>query len=529
MNVRIYEETIKALFWYIKIYIYIYMNICPKINLDTLPNKIFGIVSKEMNWFELVKLYNIQNNNTNYLITNPIMEKICKEKKCKKKNIEDIGSINLEHLLQFLGSYRKVIIDSISSQTIATIDKSYYKDVLNIDDIPIGNFIISSALGSDNITSDYDITFTGPGVYKIVSCLTRKFNEYVNKNIYNGKKKTNTMTAVFDSNFYLMPDIVVNKKVLERLSKIGIRNYFDMEHEFPSVTNKLSLKRIIPIPEKDIIDLELNIVKNKILAENLEPDESIKISKRYDKLVIKSKEIDTFLYGSDKDRSEIIKIIKEPNDFFKKVMEIKQTELEAYYCVSTILVIVFGMQAGKFKTSNLYEKLEPGNFLVGAVENIIDLVKHQSHNFNNIPKKGEMEKKRIENNRTIAVKFSKYFQRILTCIDYYFKKNGKKNPFSKDLELINKVVKNRKFTSNKWGKEVNEYINKYSLLNKLTFSDNWIKSIENSLMEKDKEKFKNVFVGTTTFNSNKNYNVIRKKRSRKKGKKKHKITNKKRK
>ena len=48
------------------------MNICPKINLDTLPDKIFGLVSKEINWFELVKLYNTQNSNTNYLITNPI-------------------------------------------------------------------------------------------------------------------------------------------------------------------------------------------------------------------------------------------------------------------------------------------------------------------------------------------------------------------------------------------------------------------------------------------------------------------------
>ena len=502
------------------------MSICPKINLHSLPDKIFGLVTKEINWFELVKLYNTQNSNTNYLITNPIMEKICKEKKCKNKKIENIGSINLEHLLQFLGAYRKVIIDSVASQTIKTIDKAYYKDVLNMGNISVNNFIIASAMGSDNITSDYDITFTGPGAYKIVSCLTRKFNEYVNRNIYNGKKQKNTMTAVFDSNFYLMPDIVVNNKVLKRLNKIGISKYFDMEHEFPNVTKSLSLKRIIPIPGKDIIDLELVTVKNKISAVDLHPNETKKIEKRYNELVLKSKEIDTFLYGSDKDRSNVIKIITDPNDFFKKVMDIKQTELEAYYCVSTILVVVFGMQAGKFKTSNLYEKLEPGNFLVGAVENIIDLVKHQSHNIDNIPKKGKMEKKRIESNRNVAVKFSKYFQRILTCMDYYFKKNGKKNPFSKDLELINKVVKNRKFTSDKWGKEVNEYIKKYSLLNKLTFGDNWLKSIENSLMEKDKEKFKNVFVGASTSHSNKSHNIIRKKRSRKKRKKKHKITRK---
>ena len=79
-------------------------------------------------------------------------------------------------------------------------------------------------------------------------------------------------------------------------------------------------------------------------------------------------------------------------------------------------------------------------------------------------------------------------------MDYYFKKHNKKNPFSKDLKLINKVVENRKLLNDEWGKEVKEYIKKYSLLNKVQYNDKWIKSIENSLIGADKARFKNVFI-----------------------------------
>ena len=419
-------------------------NKCPKVDLETIPEKIFGLVSKDINWFELVKLYNLQNSNTNYLITNPIMEKICKDEKCKKnKKMNNLGNINLHHLLQFLGAFRKIIIDSIASQTIKTINKEKYRETLNLGNIPLGNVIISSALGSDNITSDYDIIFSGPGAYKIVSCIGKKFNDYVKNNIYNGKKK-NTMAAVFDSNFYLTPYLVVNKKVLDRLKKVGVTEYFDMEHVFPDAVSSLSLKKIIPIPTYEIIDLELNALKNKIMDFDLEPYETDKIEKKYNDLISKGEELDAFLYRSNKYISKKWKIVKSSKDFFKKLMDIKKSELEAYYCFSTILIVVIGMQDNKFKTSNLYNKLDAGNFLVGVVENIVDLVKHQNHNIDAIPKKGAKEKKRIINNKNVAVKFSKYFKRIFTCLDYYFKKHNKKNPFSKDLKLINKVVENRK-------------------------------------------------------------------------------------
>jgi hypothetical protein len=171
-------------------------------------------------------------------------------------------------------------------------------------------------------------------------------------------------------------------------------------------------------------------------------------------------------------------------------MDIKQVELEAYYCVSTVLVVVFGMQAGGFEggsDSTLYNTLDSGNFLVSAVENMIDLVKHHSHNF----KEGNEG-----HNKNVAKKFSKYFQRIYQSLAYYFKKENTSFPFATELNLCNQIVKVRGKTFDMIDKINDEkesftkYMETFGLGEKLTYKKDWIKNILKKLVGDDIQKFK---------------------------------------
>jgi hypothetical protein len=520
-----------------------------EINLQDLPNKIFTLISNNINWFELVKLYQQQGNQNNYLIENPLKSALCSDSdsdsdRCSEaflKRIKDLGHIKVQHILEFMGAYRKVLIDAVASETIKTIKANEY-DILQLNGISIGNCIVSSALGSTNITSDYDITFSGPGAWKIVNCLVSTFKKYVcdsekqeiirtigmsaasgitpedvtpNCNIH-------TMSGTFDSNFYLMPDIIVNDKIIKRLNGINVTKFFDMKHNFPNEVSGLELKRLIPIPDqRDIFNNELENLKLKINDPYLDIKNASEINDRYKQLVELSKQIDDFLYKTPREpAAEAAHAnIRTKTDFFNKIMEIKRKELEAYYCVSTVLVVVFGMQGGEFEKTGddtLINKLSFGNFFTSAIENMIDLIKHHRHNFveggdasvivtNNV---GDASV--IVTNKNVAKKFSKYFQRIYVSLDNYHKKKYPKDefPFKTELELSNYIVSIRGIkldnilSHNEHESKFSSYYDIFGLNQKLSYNSKWVKDIEKYLANKvDDMDFKNfqsiVAVGET--------------------------------
>ena len=271
----------------------------------------------------MVELYQKVGNENNYLIENSLSTAVeCAQSSCPTdttNRINSLGHIKVKHILEFMGAYRKVLIDAVASETIKTIDGSEY-DILQLKGKSIGNCIVSSALGSTNITSDYDITFTGPGAWKIVNCLVNTFKKYVCDSEKQELIRTvgmsavsgmthedvkpeklncniNTMSGTFDSNFYLMPDIIVNDTIIQRLNNIDVKKFFDMKHTFPSEVSELMLRRLIPIPDDDnIFNLELEYLKYKINDPDPDITKSEEINKRYGELVKLAKEIDDFLY-----------------------------------------------------------------------------------------------------------------------------------------------------------------------------------------------------------------------------------------
>lgn len=512
------------------------------INLQTYPDQIFRLLTKDINWFQLVELYQKVGNENNYLIENSLSTAVeCVNNRCNTdttNRINSLGHIKVKHILEFMGAYRKVLIDAVASETIKTIDANEY-NILQLNGKSIGNCIVSSALGSTNITSDYDITFTGPGAWKIVNCLVNTFKKYVcdseNQEIISTLGMSaasrittkdmkqncniNTMSGTFDSNFYLMPDIIVNDTIIERLNKINVTKFFDMKYNFPNEVS--GLRRLIPIPDNDeIFNKELEYLTYKINDSDPDITKSEEINERYGELVKLAKEIDDFLYknpraihvvpATNKETEKaaeaaasaeaaVAKITDKIN-FFDKVMQIKRKELEAYYCVSTVLVVVFGMQAGEFeKTVSehpeelLINKLSSGNFLTSAIENMIDLIKHHRHNFVENPMSEPSA-----TNKNVAKKFSKYFQRIYVSLKkYHEKKYGNKVvfPFKDQLNLANFVVgvRGKKLEEIEadgiLNNSLNSYLKEFELHKKLSYGDTWINKIKDYLKDNDAAQF----------------------------------------
>ena len=89
--------------------------------------------------------------------------------------------------------------------------------------------------------------------------------------------------------------------------------------------------------------------------------------------------------------------------FYRIILDINQSSIESYYALSTVLVVVYGIQKNQ---KNIFNLLKPINFLVSAYENLIEL-----HNIYI----------KIENNEfspMSAIKLTKYLYRTLISIKY---------------------------------------------------------------------------------------------------------------
>jgi len=394
---------------------------CPNVDIYNLDKELFQNIDKIGGWEKLTKIYN-------------------KEAKDKKNYLESDTNLQVKNFLEYMGALRKIIIDVIVKKTTDRMSKdkkhkSKYKSFLKNN--KFNKYIIASALGSTNLTSDYDITFGGPGSYLLIKCIIENFNKIK-------LKKMPTMTQIFDSNFYLMPDLVITKNNMNRFKNKNI-NLFQVNGT-----------HMIPVPNsKDITSLELLKLKNK--KDDNRKLTSNNLKKRYNKLLKLGEEMDVFLYQDNFKNSSI----KNKLDFFNKIMEIKETEIEAYFCLSTVLTVVYGIQSKKI--DDLEKILIPDNFLVGAIENIIDLYKHHSHSFVN----------NQEKIRNLSIKVSKYIYRIFFNLDYYLKKGDsktrqkckqyfkKKNINYEELKkLTNEILFFRKNSDNFSPEERGKYIQK---------------------------------------------------------------------
>ena len=363
---------------------------------------------------------------------------------------------NSKYFLEFLGSWRKLIIE-LGIKAVVQNLKSKYKQFDNLEEI-----IISDAYGSTNITSDYDLTLSGPGTYLIVKCILEKWKNYdfnlikrdrINTERSSQKKELirttpKTFRDTFDSNFYLVPDLVLNKT----MSNILKNTYKIRLYQVKKINDNWSKYTIIP--GKENYDLEINALNNKLnsvsidkqindynntnnnkLLQSMDNSELRKahtellnshpVSIKYNKLLELAKTLDEFLYSQN---GINMIIFKSGNDVIKHVMDMLENSIEGYYCLSTIIAVVYGIQAKKIEDVKIFFNDYKGGWVIAAIENLIDLFIHlKDHN------------KNIDDN--IILKVSKYIYRIYFCLDYYF--DGKNNKIKNRMNIAKKLVDKR--------------------------------------------------------------------------------------
>ena len=397
---------------------------CPKIEPEHL---IHLLVNKEHSWDMLSSSYNNrQAKERTDWITN------------KKLPVQT------QNYIEFVGSLRKILIDYTMKKTITKMDnntglKQKYSNFLQKS--TFHDVILYHAFGSTNPTSDYDLTFAGPGIHVIVNCMFE---------CYQKLKIGATMTYSFDTNFYLVPNLLLNRYNKPRLRGLKIKLFpVEKKNNF-----------YVPVPDTpEIFDKEYRALKFKVSrSENLDNHKLVK--HKYKLLLAQSTEMDEFLYQNiDNQEHNTAKWTKDI--FWDKLIEMNKTSIEAYYCLSTILAVVYSIQAKREQELSPY--MSADNWLIAAFENMIDLYKHQGHSF----KPGKSEA-----NKNLAIKVSKYIYRIYYCLNFYFIKQQKSPPalFKKHYQNATQMFLYRsgKLEKNQTP-DVDQYVRTFALNKKLQF------------------------------------------------------------
>lgn len=309
-------------------------------------------------------------------------------------------------VLEFLGAYRKIIIDYLITNYTLKLqeeadNKNAYKSFRGTR--PLRELVTYAALGSTNPTSDYDVTLCGPGLHCILRHVIADFERLpIPKSDCDD---CITMSFTFDSNFYTGPDMLVKR---------GESRFEGITLFYPDGLDETKTHNVaVPVPTGEHITTERAFILRK-----LTPEHSSSIRDKYREMIRLTEELDKVLYRGDG------KSAVEASELFRMLYELKVTSIEAYYGVSTVLVVVYGMQAGKLGAiSNV---MGVGNYENACLENLLDFTAHWNEYASTEPRASD------DSRKITLIKLSKYLQRVLTCIDE-IAKNGR--TFSVDAEL----------------------------------------------------------------------------------------------
>ena len=320
-----------------------------------------------------------------------------KEKVWIGRGDEGPWSTSWTTIIEFLGAYRKVMIDYLITGYIKKLSESDKAREVYSDFIGKSNFadvVRFSALGSTNPTSDYDMTLCGPGAPCIVRHLTQTFEKFTSE----------TMSFAFDSNFYIGPDILTRRYQTKKYADRKIRLWFpDGEREEYNVA--------VPVPEGDVVAREREYILKKLTPTHVDDKEGI--VGRYMELVKYGKKLDKFAYWN----ADPVALTK--REFFDLLFDMKLVSMEAYHGISTVLVVVYGMQGKVPKMSELRDVLSEGSFENACLENALDFTNHW-----NDYAQGSHD---AATDQMMFVKLSKYILRVLTCVEELQKKTSDNN------------------------------------------------------------------------------------------------------
>jgi hypothetical protein len=317
-----------------------------------------------------------------------------KEKIMVPSEANEAMSTTVTNMLEFLGAYRKILIDYLVTGYVRKLCRREYREFLGPNGLDgldganglnglnglhganglgaeLAETIRVSALGSTNATSDYDVTLAGPGVHLIIEHITTQFYDLTHE----------TMSFVFDSNFYTVPDLVIRDRRI--YDELGI------ELLFPYGTDVA-----VPVPGNDVLDTERRYILKKLRAKKSS------VIRKYRELVRLGERLDDFAY-------KFKPVFRTALEFFTHLFRMKRVSVEAYYGVSTVLVVVCGIQAKKL--DEVRAVLSPKGFENAGLENLVDFAVHWNAY-------ATSKKASAETDQLVFVRMSKYLQRVMLCI-----------------------------------------------------------------------------------------------------------------
>jgi hypothetical protein len=289
-------------------------------------------------------------------------------------------------MLEFLGAYRKLMVDHLITGYIETMQASHAcKEYAGfMGDARFEDVVRFTSLGSTHATSDYDVTLCGPGAPCVVEHITTSFADLTGE----------TMSFAMDSNFYIGPDILTKKGHTSRYAGMGIQLFYPYGE-----TGRYNVA--VPVPdEAAIIDNERAYISQKRTPIHIQGRAAI--MRQYTQLVAHGKELDAFAYTNNHDR------IRTRHDFFELMFTMNRVSMEAYYGISSVLVVVYGMQGRMM--AKVREVLCERCFENACLENALDFANH----WNQYTESGD---RTGASDQAMFVKLSKYMVRVLTCID----------------------------------------------------------------------------------------------------------------
>ena len=303
-----------------------------------------------------------------------------------------------------------------------------------------------SAIGSTNITSDYDITIIGPKSYEIGKYMYENFHGNVNNigdqySLGLTKNHILELSYIFDTNLYMLGiyNNYINyfKKSSDELLHIQYTNENIVNTSFKHKNSKMQIQSVQPIDEKGY-DLCLISLRNKIklLLNNKVPWCLIDIFKNikhttnsklkcihginnekrcYEEYFKNSKKLyhymNTLKNTKNKNKNKIIEIICDTSVY----------AMESYYTPCSMNIVVFQIQSSSNTKFNEY------NYIIAMIENMIDFIFHCKN------------KNTIE--ESVFINCSKYLSRIYFCLTQLFPND---NDIKKRKKMIDDIVYIRK-------------------------------------------------------------------------------------
>jgi len=405
-----------------------------------------------------------------------------------------------ELVLGILGSIRKYMVKTIFKCVQKKISDN------NLNEI--------SFSGSENITSDFDVSIIGPNGNEI---MWKMFISFL-------AKYSDSLPKAFDTNLYSSPiylhkslnheDILckskkylINRVDFDRFFLLFPNNKEDIECELSwaciklldnnllipkSLTKfinnaqkyKLSMNNLLKEINNDKIYLEISLQTNLHPANTI-TNETRQIIKNYYLQYLWQDKIHKYIYSDNKNQNYIKNkiILKgnrkgETNLFFYSNIS-NYFSSDAYYTSSTVNSIVIEDQKNlKLEFDDIDTKILYSSYLIAAIENLGDMIHHLKSSFNDIDNFNDLsESDKINNIKILIIKYSKYLFRIYRCLG----KANKKEYLDKSYLIEKNVIPFRKSYNIKKADKMNIF--DYLFYNNEIDINSYIKNLSNILFE----------------------------------------------